>query len=337
MNDEAKAQGDGIVKREGRMGALASQSLPLDRNPAAIYLASLSATGRRSMESKLRRASGILGYPEVLEAPWQDLRFQHVMAVRTRLREVGLAPSTINCTLAALKGVAKAAFNLGLMGAEEYQRIKGINAVRGSREVAGRLITRKELLALFRACVRDPSPAGVRDAAMLSLLYGCGLRRSEVATLDLADLNIAEDRESAELLVRGKGDKERTVYLNSNGVLYLVRWLALRGREPGPLFCSVNKGGRIALRRMTAQAIYCRLIKRGRQGGLEAFSPHDLRRTFISDLLDAGADIATVQDMAGHANVSTTARYDRRGEERKRRAAGMLHVPYREPAMQSLE
>ncbi len=106
-------------------------------------------------------------------------------------------------------------------------------------------------------------------------------------------------------------------------------WLAMRGNDGSALFVAINKGGKLDTSKgINSQAIYNMLAKRASDAHIKEFSPHDMRRTFVSDLLDAGADIATVAKMAGHSNVQTTARYDRRPEDAKRKAAGLLHVPY---------
>ncbi len=181
------------------------------------------------------------------------------------------------------------------------------------------------MAALLDVCTTDTTAAGARDAALLSVLYAAGLRREEVVGLDYLDYEHLTGR----LIIRGKGSKERTVYVSGGASTALAAWLAIRGETTGPLFWPVNKGGHITPRRMTAQAVYNLLRKRATEAGVRSFSPHDLRRTFVGDLLDAGADIATVARLAGHANIQTTARYDRRPEEAKRRAAGLLHVPYR--------
>jgi site-specific recombinase XerD len=182
-----------------------------------------------------------------------------------------------------------------------------------------------EIAALMSVCGRDSSPAGIRDAALIAVLYGGGLRRSESVGLDLVDYNVA----TGEMSIRGaKGRKDRLGYATNGSADALKEWLVARGGDPGPLFCSVNKGGRIVVRRLTDQAVLHVLKKRAVQASVAAFSPHDLRRSFISDLLDAGADISTAQQLAGHSNVQTTARYDRRGEATKRKAAELLHVPY---------
>jgi integrase len=109
----------------------------------------------------------------------------------------------------------------------------------------------------------------------------------------------------------------------------LGEWLTLRGDEPGPLFYRVRKGGALVAGRVSTTSLQRMLAKRAEEAGIAPFTWHDMRRTAAGDLLDAGADIVTVQRLLGHADPRTTSRYDRRPEQAKRQAVAKLNVPYR--------
>ena len=316
----------GIVLISQTSSSLISQTStqPSDANPALIYLARLQPSGRRTMASRLKLIAKLLGSDDITKIHWSQLRYAHVEAIRTKLNELNLSPASINATLCALRGVARVAWRLEQMTAEEYERIRSINAVSGSRLPAGRALERGEITALLDACAKDDSPAGARDAAIIALIFGGGLRRSEVASLKIEDIK----PDNGSLRVMGKGNKERLVYLATGATQAVQDWLQVRGTKDGSLLCPVRKNGNVALRAMTAQAVYNALSKRSAAARIESCSPHDGRRTFISELLDAGADLSAVQQLAGHANIQTTARYDRRGEKAKQKAAALLHLPY---------
>jgi len=210
-----------------------------------------------------------------------------------------------------------------LQGADDYTRLCSVKPVNGVRVPAGRALSVGEIGALLDAC--EYNTKGTRDAAIISIMYAAGLRRDEIVSLDLEHYN----KETGELKVKGKGNKERMLYIDNGALDALNDWLSIRGDHNGPMFHPVNKGGAIQYRRMTDQAIYNLLLNYAKQAGVARFSPHDLRRSFISELLDRGADVVTVKELAGHASVQTTANYDRRGEKAKKKAIGLLHVPYK--------
>jgi integrase len=104
--------------------------------------------------------------------------------------------------------------------------------------------------------------------------------------------------------------------------------LDVRGHDADALFGQAVRGGRGGERRLADKGVAVILSDRAAAAGVAPFTPHDMRRTYISELLDAGADLATVQKMVGHESVTTTAGYDRRGDAAKRKAADLVHVPF---------
>jgi integrase/recombinase XerC len=152
------------------------------------------------------------------------------------------------------------------------------------------------------------SGEGVRDRAMLELLYGCGLRVSELCGLDVGDVDLGAD--AATVRVVGKGNKERAVPLGSHGVAALRAWLevragmARRGRDEEAMFVA-RSGRRLGVRRVQV------LVQRyGALGaGRADLHPHALRHTCATHLMDGGADLRAIQKMLGHSSLSTTQRY----------------------------
>ena len=213
---------------------------PQDRNPAAVYLAGRpSAVGRRGLKRSLDRAAEVLTgglAKSAFSVAWHQVRYQHVAALRAMLLEQDAKPATINHVLSAVRGTLREAWKLELIDAESLARITNVPNVKADTLPAGRHVDMGEVAALFRAC--GDTPVGARGAAMLALLYGCGLRRSEAVAVQLTDY----DR--GMVTVRsGKGRKGRTAYNPAGGRQTIDAWIARHGVWPGALLCPVAKGG----------------------------------------------------------------------------------------------
>ncbi|MCH9647774.1 MAG: tyrosine-type recombinase/integrase [Deltaproteobacteria bacterium] len=291
-------------------------------NPADLYMANLS-DGSQGMRQCLDIIASILsGEHNASTFPWGTVTYRESMRVRVALTE-RYAASTVNKMLSTLRGVLKQTWRLGLIDADHYRRAADVENLRNSNLLSGRALAAEEIAKLFETCTSDPTPKGARDAALFAVFYGCGLRRGELAQLDVENF----DADDCSILVQGKRRKQRTVYLSAEACQHVQAWFRLRGDDPGPMFCPVNQTGEVRLSRLRGESIAYILRRRQQEAGTDTFSPHDLRRSFVTALLDAGEDVFTVQKLAGHADATTTARYDRRGEGAKRRAVQALTIP----------
>ncbi len=209
------------------------------------------------------------------------------------------AASSVSRIVVAVRGFHRFLAREGLT-AEDVSAQLGAPTGRRSLPKA---LSVEEVGRLLQAPVGD-GPLPVRDRAMLELLYGAGLRISELTDADVDDL----DRVDRLIRVRGKGDKERVVPYGELAASALDRWL-VAGRpllEPTTPSLFVNaRGGRL-----TRQGVWKLLRAHAARVGLDGVvSPHTLRHSFATHLLDGGADVRAVQELLGHASVTTTQIY----------------------------
>jgi integrase len=293
-----------------------------NKTASDIYLLSLqSKQSRVTMASLLNVTAMMLEKKKKhQDVDWSKLHYEKILMLLSELSDQGKSPATINVYLSALKGVAKEAWRKKLIDVESYQHIKEIKRIKGSRSIKGRALDLDELNTLIDYCMYQEGVIAMRDAAVVALVYGAGLRRHEAAGFMLSDLDV----DAGTIKVLGKGNKERVNALHDRNLDIIHTWLDERGLAPGPLFLRARKGNRLVNEPISGQTIYDIIIRRYKEAGLKRLTPHDLRRTFATKLLENGEDVFLVQDLMGHSSVETTKNYDRRDEKAKTKAAKAL-------------
>lgn len=287
---------------------------PPDRDLEGFLALSRARLAARTVEAyrrDLEHFGSWLGRP-VAEATTRDI--ERYLA---DLRAAGLSAATLARRLAALRSFFR---HRVLLGLQAENPAAGLAMPKRVRRLP-RTLSPREAERLIEAAV-GTSPRALRDAALVELLYGAGLRVSEAVTLERGSVDLEER------LVRcvGKGGKERIVPIGRRAAEALRRYLAhgrpyLDRRHRPELFLNA-KGG--ALTRAGAFLVLRRLAEKA---GLEPerVHPHLLRHSFATHLLEGGADLRSVQEMLGHADLATTELYTHVTDRRRREAYFRAH------------
>ncbi|MBA2923771.1 tyrosine-type recombinase/integrase [Pseudomonas sp. P7] len=293
------------------------------RNPLTLYLTRLAPSSQLTMRYVLQDAADRLGFEDINleDIDWHLLQPEHVIALVAALREDGYAPNTSSLYVNAVRGVMNEAWRLSLISQEHLLRMRTVKPAPGTRLGQGRNLRRTLIREMMEVCAADPRPQGLRDAAVIGILYGSGMRKSESVNLDLAQINVEE----RSLRVIGKGNKELIKYAPQWAFAKLQAWLAFRReqlkegeQDDSFLFNRIRRGSHITRERITKHAIYYIARQRGEQVGVKIM-PHDFRRSFITRVIEEH-DLSIAQKLAHHTNIQTTASYDVRDDNERRRA-----------------
>ncbi|GGO65346.1 tyrosine-type recombinase/integrase [Bowmanella pacifica] len=291
-------------------------------SPYALYLGRLSPNSQRSITSQLKSIAQLLNWsPEDAQERFHQIDYRQASHIKALLVKQDWSARSINRAMIAIRGIVKTAVLSGLVPEMQSIQLQAIGKVKHG-EHQGNALSPKQVDALFKQLEHERSEIGLRNLCIFALLLGTGLRRSELIALRISDY--APEKHTLHI-AKGKGNKSRTVFLPVWTEAYLKTWLQCRGDESGPLINRVYRSGRIAKdKAVTDSGIYALTRKMLRLIGVEGVSPHDLRRTFITRLLQQNVDLNTVRQMAGHADISTTIMYDKRDHEVMQQAAAKL-------------
>lgn len=325
-----------IVVVETSAPALATSDAPrMKGSPFFAYLATQGSDySVTNIRSRLNGFAKFMGGSNAETFDWSQLTYMSILAYRKYLQnrsqvepdKKDLKTGSINTIVVALKGIAEVCETMNVISTEQAKAIRKIKQLRYYRIPAGRALSPTESKELLKEPDANDMK-GARDKAIIALMIGCGLRREEVGNLLFEKIDFSLNS----ITLIGKGNKQRSVFFTPPVKALLLKWIEYRGQEEGYLFGKISRGKRVLRLNspLHPNSVY-EIIKSYWARASDALSdnnikpekvsPHDLRRTFATRLIASGTDIVLVQHLMGHASVTTTAKYDRRGEDELKQA-----------------
>jgi integrase len=228
-----------------------------------------------------------------------------LMEYRTSMEN--LSPSTINVRMSAIRKLVGEARRNGLIGLEEAANLTDVPNVRQTGTRLGNWLTREQAKELLGVPDRSKLK-GKRDYVILALLVGCALRRQEVASLKIEDIQLREGRWVI-IDLRGKGGRIRTVAVPIWVKQGIDAWIAAAKIEKGRLLRPLSKSGKMVGDELGDWAIWSVVEQSSKQIGIEHFGAHDLRRTCAKLCRKNGGDLEQIKFLLGHSSIQTTERY----------------------------
>ncbi len=284
------------------------------KSPVTAFLRYLEVEKNASPHTLRSYRADLVDFEAYLAAQSETPDTADVRAVRgwlAALHRRGLDPASVARKLAAVRSFYRFLVRRGVVERNPARELRG---PRPSRKLVG-FLPIDETAALVGARGLAGS-ARERDVAILEMLYATGLRVSELAGLDLESV----DRDARTVRVLGKGRKERIVPYGAAAARALEAYLGRRAARSGPVFTRA-RGGRLGVR--SIRAVVGRAAAAA--GVTRRVTPHTLRHTFATHLLDGGADLRVIQELLGHSRLSTTQRYTHVGADQLMKVYDAAH------------
>lgn len=267
------------------------------QNPAHLYLATLSAKSRKSISCQLRSvARRLSGSDSVALFPWPAIDRPTVLALLEQLRNEGKSPASINHTLTAIRRVLDEAYHLGQIDRRRYEGVMRVPRDKGKRQKSSPPPSREQVREALDRRLQDSTLLALRDATLISVLVGAGLRKAEALGCRV------DDYRSGRLRIIGKGNLEAVQPLAPAARQMLEEYL--QSINSGPLFPAWLKNDTPSGRHLSASGID-KVVARV----LPGFTPHQLRHAYASWLAEDGHPLPVIQRLMRHSSPALTMRY----------------------------